>query len=78
MLDHDQRVAHLDQPLKTLSQNRNVARVESSAGFVHQEQRAAARAVTGRAAISGRIPVSLPGFFARGDGLQRETSAGAR
>lgn len=32
---------------------------------------AAARALTGSAPISGRTPVSLPGFFARGDGLQR-------
>ena len=32
-------------------------------------QTAAARAVLGRAPISGRIPVSLPGFFSRGDGL---------
>ncbi|GLC27595.1 hypothetical protein rosag_41080 [Roseisolibacter agri] len=34
-------------------------------------ERAAARAVLGRAPISGRSPVTLPGFFARGDGLQR-------
>jgi len=34
-------------------------------------ENAAARAMLGRAAISGVSPVSLPGFFARGDGLQR-------
>jgi len=32
---------------------------------------AAARAVAGRAPITGRAPVSLPGFFARSDGLRR-------
>lgn len=35
-------------------------------------ERAAARAVLGRNAISGHTPVSLPGFFTRGDGLERE------
>ena len=34
-------------------------------------ERAAARAVTGQAPITGRTPVSLPGFFARGAGLTR-------
>jgi beta-N-acetylhexosaminidase len=35
-------------------------------------ERAGARAVTGKAPITGHIPVSLPNFFARGEGLQRE------
>jgi beta-N-acetylhexosaminidase len=35
-------------------------------------ERAGARAVLGRAPITGTIPVSLPGFFTRGDGLKRE------
>jgi beta-N-acetylhexosaminidase len=34
-------------------------------------ERAAARAVVGAAPITGRTPVSLPGFFAVGDGIQR-------
>ena len=34
-------------------------------------ERAAAQALLGRIAISGRTPVSLPGFFTRGDGLAR-------
>ncbi|HET7187328.1 MAG TPA: hypothetical protein VFI52_04205, partial [Gemmatimonadaceae bacterium] len=34
-------------------------------------ERAAASAVLGRAPISGRVPVSLPGFFMRGDGSRR-------
>jgi beta-N-acetylhexosaminidase len=34
-------------------------------------ERAAARAILGRAPITGRAPISLPGFFRRGDGLQR-------
>ena len=34
-------------------------------------ERAGARAALGRSAISGTIPVSLPGFFTRGDGMRR-------
>ena len=34
-------------------------------------ERAAGAAVTGAAPVTGRTPVSLPGFFARGDGLPR-------
>jgi beta-N-acetylhexosaminidase len=34
-------------------------------------ERAAANALRGTARITGRVPVSLPGFFAAGDGLQR-------
>jgi beta-N-acetylhexosaminidase len=34
-------------------------------------ERAAARALVGAAPITGRSPISLPGTFARGDGLQR-------
>jgi beta-N-acetylhexosaminidase len=40
-------------------------------------ERAAARAVLGGAAIGGRSPVSLPGFFAVGDGIQRGVVAPA-
>ncbi len=35
-------------------------------------ERAAARALFGAAAITGHIPVSLPGYFTRGDGLMRD------
>jgi len=38
---------------------------------------AAARAITGQAAIGGKSPVSLPGFFTAGDGLVRAASARA-
>jgi beta-N-acetylhexosaminidase len=38
-------------------------------------ENAAAQAVLGRAAITGVSPVSLPGFFSRGDGLQRPASS---
>jgi beta-glucosidase-like glycosyl hydrolase/CubicO group peptidase (beta-lactamase class C family) len=38
-------------------------------------ERAAARAVFGAAPISGRVPVSLPGFFVRGDGLSRGSAS---
>ena len=34
-------------------------------------ERAAAAAVLGRAPVTGTTPVSLPGFFKRGDGIQR-------
>jgi beta-N-acetylhexosaminidase len=34
-------------------------------------ERAAAAAVLGRASITGTAPVSLPGFFRRGDGMKR-------
>jgi|GEM_PF-391263 len=34
-------------------------------------ERAGARAALGRSAITGTIPVSLPGFFKRGDGIRR-------
>jgi beta-N-acetylhexosaminidase len=37
-------------------------------------ERAAAHAVLGRAPIVGRAPISLPGLFARGDGIQRGAS----
>ena len=39
-------------------------------------ERAAALAITGRAPIGGRAPISLPGFFARGDGLPRPFASG--
>jgi hypothetical protein len=34
-------------------------------------ERAAARALLGSARITGRAPISLPGFFKLGDGLTR-------
>jgi len=34
-------------------------------------ERASARAILGRAPITGHAPISLPGFFSRGDGIQR-------
>ena len=37
-------------------------------------ERAASRALVGGAPISGRAPISLPGFFAAGDGLRREAA----
>ncbi|HJU66904.1 MAG TPA: glycoside hydrolase family 3 N-terminal domain-containing protein [Gemmatimonadaceae bacterium] len=37
-------------------------------------ERAAARALVGAAPIVGRVPISLPGFFAAGDGLRREAA----
>lgn len=40
-------------------------------------EHAAARAITGQAAIGGKSPVSLPGFFSAGDGLTRAASVRA-
>lgn len=40
-------------------------------------ERAAARAILGRIAVSGHTPVSLPGFFTRGDGLLRDAVGSA-
>jgi beta-N-acetylhexosaminidase len=40
-------------------------------GVADALERAAASALTGRSPITGTIPVSLPGFFSRGDGLKR-------
>ena len=40
-------------------------------------ERAAARAVLGLAPVTGRAPVSLPGFFAVGDGIQRAAAGAA-
>ncbi|HET6680871.1 MAG TPA: glycoside hydrolase family 3 N-terminal domain-containing protein [Gemmatimonadaceae bacterium] len=37
-------------------------------------ERAAAQAILGQAAITGRTPVSLPGYFKLGDGVQRPAS----
>jgi beta-N-acetylhexosaminidase len=38
-------------------------------------ERAAANAVLGRAPITGRAPISLPGFFQAGDGIQRAAAS---
>lgn len=40
-------------------------------GVADVMERAGARAAMGRAPITGTIPVSLPGFFKRGDGIKR-------
>jgi hypothetical protein len=41
-------------------------------------ERAAAAVVLGRAPVTGTAPVSLPGFFSRGDGIRREAATGTR
>ncbi|HEU5184282.1 MAG TPA: glycoside hydrolase family 3 protein [Gemmatimonadaceae bacterium] len=43
-------------------------------GITPSLERAAARAVLGAAPITGRAPISLPGFFAAGDGIRREAA----
>jgi len=41
-------------------------------------QRAAANALTGRAPITGRLPIPIPPLHAIGEGLQRPASAATR
>ncbi len=52
----------------------NVSTYMMTYGVGDALERAAARALTGRSAIRGKAPVSLPGFFSRGDGLTREAT----
>jgi beta-N-acetylhexosaminidase len=40
-------------------------------GVTEDLERAAVAALTGTQPITGRTPVSLPGFFTMGDGIQR-------
>jgi beta-N-acetylhexosaminidase len=42
-------------------------------GVTPNAQEVTARMLLGQLPIKGRVPVSLPGFFKRGDGLQRTT-----
>jgi len=53
----------------------NVSSYMVTYGVADVLESAAADALLGRASITGRIPVSLPGFFTRGDGLQRSAAA---
>jgi beta-N-acetylhexosaminidase len=43
-------------------------------GIDESLERAAARALVGAGPITGRAPISLPGFFSAGDGLRREVA----
>ncbi len=54
-----------------IRQFRNIGTYLLAYGTGATLENASARAVTGQAAISGRAPISLPGFFSRGDGLPR-------
>jgi beta-N-acetylhexosaminidase len=49
----------------------NVSTYMVTYGVSDELERAAARAIRGLAPITGRVPVSLPGFFRSGDGIQR-------
>jgi beta-N-acetylhexosaminidase len=46
-------------------------------GFQPVLQTAAARALFGEAAITGRLPVTIPGMYARGSGIQKSPSSKA-
>ena len=54
-----------------IRQFRNIGSYVLAYGSGPTVESAAARAITGRAAISGHAPISLPGFFSRGDGIPR-------
>ena len=54
-----------------IRQFRNIGTYMLAYGTGATLENAAARAMTGRAAISGRAPISLPGFYSRGDGIPR-------
>jgi len=43
--------------------------------FYDRAERSAVRALAGEAAISGRLPITLPGLFERGAGLTRSASS---
>lgn len=53
-----------------ISQYREVGAYVATFSVGENSERAAARVITGRAPATGRAPVSLPGVFSRGDGLQ--------
>ena len=53
-----------------LRQVPSVAAYVSAYGAADSSQRAAVAAVFGEYPVSGKVPVSLPGFYAFGDGLQ--------
>lgn len=54
-----------------IRQFRNIGTYAMAFGTGSVVETAAALAVTGQRPISGRSPISLPGFYARGDGLPR-------
>ena len=58
-----------------LSQVPSAATYLTTYGIGTVLETAAARALVGDAPITGRAPVTLPGFFSRGDGLTRATGA---
>jgi beta-N-acetylhexosaminidase len=54
-----------------IRQSPNVSTYLVTYGVGDALEHAAAMAVLGRAPITGTTPVSLPGFFNRGDGIKR-------
>jgi beta-N-acetylhexosaminidase len=50
----------------------NVSTYLTTYGVGDALERAAAAAVLGKAPITGTTPVSLPGFFKRGEGIRRD------
>jgi beta-N-acetylhexosaminidase len=61
-----------------LRQFPNVGSYLVTYGVADVLEQAAADALLGRAAITAHVPVSLPGFFALGDGIQRDAVAATR
>jgi len=54
-----------------IRQFRNIGTYVMAYGYGPVLEAASARAVLGKAAISGHAPISLPGYYARGDGIPR-------
>lgn len=54
----------------------NVGTYLDAYGVSDALEHAAAQAILGKQAITGRAPISLPGFFKAGDGIQREGAGG--
>jgi beta-N-acetylhexosaminidase len=61
-----------------LRQLPNAGAYVATYGVSDDLERAAVRALLGAEPITGRVPVSLPGFFQRGDGLVRSVSDSLR
>jgi beta-N-acetylhexosaminidase len=55
----------------------NIDSYVTTYGVSDDLERAAVRALLGQAPVTGKTPVSLPGFFSAGDGLQRGGVVGA-
>ena len=61
----------VDDEVEAIEKTKDLTAALVAIGVGDDLERAAARALLGEQTITGRVPVSLPGFFRAGDGLQR-------